>query len=106
MPTMPVSVCRRTHIQLGVIPWMRSSGRKRTASIFVIFIGPTAAAAPAAGSLAAEAAAAVGPMKITKIEAVRFRPELRIQGITPNWMWVRLHTDTGIVGIGESYPGY
>jgi len=60
----------------------------------------------AAGSLAAEAAAAVGPMKITKIEAVRFRPELRIQGITPNWMWVRLHTDTGIVGIGESYPGY
>jgi galactonate dehydratase len=59
-----------------------------------------------AGSLAANAAAAVGPMKITKIEAVRFRPDLRIQGLTPNWMWVRLHTDTGIVGIGESYPGY
>ncbi len=52
------------------------------------------------------AAAAVGPMKITKIEAVRFRSDLRIQGITPNWMWVRLHTDTGLVGIGESYPGY
>jgi len=59
-----------------------------------------------AGSLAANAAAAVGPMKIVKIEAVRFRPDLRIQGLTPNWMWVRLHTDTGIVGIGESYPGY
>lgn len=71
----------------------------------------------AAGSLAAAgmgtwtqqaqaAAAAVGPMKITKIEAVRFRPDLRVQGVSPNWMWVRLHTNTGIVGIGESYPGY
>jgi hypothetical protein len=47
------------------------------------------------------AAAAVGRMKITKIEAVRFREDLRIQGIAPNWMWVRLHTDTGIVGIAE-----
>ena len=52
------------------------------------------------------AAEGVGPMKITKIEAVRFRENLRIQGIRPNWMWVRLHTNTGIVGIGESYPGY
>ena len=58
------------------------------------------------GPLAAAAAAAVGPMKITKIEAVRFRSDLRIQGIAPNWMWVRLHTDTGLVGTGESYPGY
>src|SRR5205823_7914233 len=52
------------------------------------------------------AADAAGPMKITKVEAVRFREDLRIQGIAPNWMWVRLHTDKGIVGIGESYPGY
>ncbi len=51
-------------------------------------------------------AAAVGPMKITKIDAVRFRPDLRIQGVSPNWTWVRLHTDTGIIGLGESYPGY
>ena len=27
-------------------------------------------------------------------------------GIEPNWTWVRLHTDKGIVGLGESYPGY
>jgi len=47
----------------------------------------------------------VGPLKITKIEAVRFRRELRIQGISPGWTWVRLHTDQGIVGIGESYSG-
>jgi L-alanine-DL-glutamate epimerase-like enolase superfamily enzyme len=52
------------------------------------------------------AADGVGPMKITKIDAVRFRQDLKIQGIAPNWMWVRLHTDKGIVGLGESYPGY
>jgi L-alanine-DL-glutamate epimerase-like enolase superfamily enzyme len=52
------------------------------------------------------AAASAGPMKITKIEAVRFRPELRMQGVSPNWTWVRLHTDSGIVGIGESYPNH
>jgi galactonate dehydratase len=51
------------------------------------------------------AAARVGPLKITKIEAVRFRRELRIQGISPDWTWVRLYTDQGIVGIGESYSG-
>src|SRR6266568_1646841 len=57
--------------------------------------------------LAQAAAEGVGPMKITKIEAVRFRPDLRlVPGIEPNWMWVRLHTDKGIVGLGESYPGY
>ena len=52
------------------------------------------------------AADAAGPMKITKVEAVRFRESLRIQGISPNWMWVRLHTDKVIIGVGESYPGY
>jgi len=55
---------------------------------------------------AAALAAAVPPMKITKIEAVRFRRDLRIQGVAPNWTWVRLHTDNGLVGLGESYPGY
>lgn len=50
------------------------------------------------------AAEAVRPMKITKIEAVRFRRDLRIQGIAPNWTWVRLHTDSGLIGVGESYP--
>jgi L-alanine-DL-glutamate epimerase-like enolase superfamily enzyme len=55
---------------------------------------------------AEKAAAAVGPMKITKVEAVRFKPEIRLQGVSPNWTWVRLHTDTGIVGLGESYPNH
>ncbi len=57
-------------------------------------------------SEAARAARAAGPLKITRIEAVRFDPELRIQGIAPNWMWVRLHTDAGLMGTGETYPGY
>ena len=52
------------------------------------------------------AADAAGPMKIVKVEAVRFREDLSIKGIAPNWMWVRLTTDTGIVGLGESYPGF
>ncbi len=56
--------------------------------------------------LALEAAEAVGPLKITRIEAVRFNPERRIQGIAPNWIWVRLHTDKGLVGVGETYPGH
>src|SRR5437870_13664500 len=71
--------------------------------------GAGALAAPVSGFWTPQARAAaqgVGPMKITKIEAVRFRPDLRIQGLAPNWKWVRLHTDKGIVGSGESYPGY
>lgn len=58
----------------------------------------------AMGAPARAAAADAAPMKITRIDAVRFRRDLRIQGVAPNWTWVRLHTDTGLVGIGESYP--
>ena len=36
------------------------------------------------------------PLKITKVEAVRFK--------RGHWTWVRLHTDQGIVGLGETYP--
>jgi galactonate dehydratase len=35
-------------------------------------------------------------LRITKIETVRFKNEL--------WMWVRLHTNEGITGTGETYP--
>src|SRR5690349_20472276 len=74
--------------------------------------GCGAACLPSAGlplwTKRAEAAAeGTGPLKITKIEAVRFRPDLHlVPGIEPNWTWVRLHTDKGITGYGESYPGY
>ena len=68
------------------------------------FLG--ALAAGFATDAARSAAEAVEPMKITKVDAVRFREDLRIEGVSPNWIWVRLHTDSGLVGIGESYPGF
>jgi galactonate dehydratase len=62
---------------------------------------------PSAGSVPPETlsvAKNAEPMKITKIEAVRFRPELKIDGHGVAWMWVRLYTNNGIVGVGETYP--
>ena len=44
------------------------------------------------------------PMKITKIEALRIRPDLEVEGRRIVWIWIRLHTDKGIIGIGETYP--
>lgn len=50
------------------------------------------------------------PMKITEIEAITFRDDLHIGGGSGSrndgaeFMWVRLHTDRGIVGTGETYP--
>ncbi|MFC1650507.1 mandelate racemase/muconate lactonizing enzyme family protein [Candidatus Latescibacterota bacterium] len=46
----------------------------------------------------------IEPMKITKIEALRIRPDLVVEGKRIVWIWIRLHTDKGIVGIGETYP--
>ncbi len=50
-----------------------------------------------------------GPMKVTRIDAVTFRKDLLIGGGSggsgqTEFMWVRLHTDKGIVGTGETYP--
>lgn len=55
--------------------------------------------------LAAAALRAAAPVKITGIEFIRFRNDLQIKDVRPNWFWVRLHTDAGVSGIGESYPG-
>ena len=48
-------------------------------------------------------------MRITKIEAVRFNPNIKIGGGSggsdgAEFCWVRLHTDSGIIGTGETYP--
>jgi len=64
----------------------------------------SAMVAPALTPAARLAAQTAGPLKITKVEAVRFRRDFRVQGVSPNWTWVRLHTDQGITGVGESYP--
>ncbi|MFC1538446.1 mandelate racemase/muconate lactonizing enzyme family protein [Candidatus Latescibacterota bacterium] len=46
----------------------------------------------------------IEPMKITKIELLTFSKKLRLYGLGIPWTWVRLHTESGLTGIGESYP--
>jgi L-alanine-DL-glutamate epimerase-like enolase superfamily enzyme len=48
-------------------------------------------------------------MKISKIEGIRFSDKINIGGGSggangAEFFWVRLHTDNGITGIGETYP--
>ncbi len=49
-------------------------------------------------------------MKITRIDAITFRRDLHIGGGSGSsddgaeFWWVRLHTDKGIIGTGETYP--
>ena len=53
---------------------------------------------------------ATEPMKITRVDAVTFRKDLQIGGGSGSrregaeWCWVQLHTDSGLVGTGETYP--
>lgn len=49
------------------------------------------------------------PMKITKVESIRFSDKLKIGGGsggsgTTEFCWIRIHTSNGIVGYGETYP--
>ncbi len=43
-------------------------------------------------------------MKITKIETICFSRGTKAHAGTLSWLWVRLHTDEGPVGLGETYP--
>jgi galactonate dehydratase len=50
-----------------------------------------------------------GDMKITKVESIHFNEKLKIGGGsggsgTTEFCWIRIHTDSGIVGYGETYP--
>lgn len=72
-------------------------------------IGATACATGAGGRAMAAAIDKTEPMKITRIDAVTFRNEIHVGGGSggsdnAEFMWVRLHTDRGIVGTGETYP--
>ncbi len=42
-------------------------------------------------------------MKITRIDTTYWRSGVDLPW-KPNWVWVRLHTDSGLVGLGETYP--
>jgi L-alanine-DL-glutamate epimerase-like enolase superfamily enzyme len=49
------------------------------------------------------------PMKIVKVEGIRFSDKINIGGGSggsgkAEFCWVRLTTDNGIVGVGETYP--
>jgi L-alanine-DL-glutamate epimerase-like enolase superfamily enzyme len=59
--------------------------------------------------MVAEAVESATPMKVTRVEAVTFREDLRIGGGSggadgAEFWWVRLVTDRGLVGTGETYP--
>ena len=50
-----------------------------------------------------------GKMKIVKVESIRFSDKIRIGGGSggdgcAEFCWIRIHTDAGIIGIGETYP--
>ena len=80
---------------------------------FLKHTGIGSLAALGRGSLAAATRAAIDntePMKITRVDAITFRKDLHIGGGSggredgAEFWWVRLHTDKGIVGTGETYP--
>lgn len=43
-------------------------------------------------------------MQITKIETINFSRGIRVHAGQISWLWVRLHTDEGLIGLGETYP--
>ncbi len=43
-------------------------------------------------------------MKITKIETIHFTRGIEVHAGSIGWLWVRLHTDQGLIGLGETYP--
>lgn len=43
-------------------------------------------------------------MKITSIETIRLSKGVKAHAGPIGWLWVRVHTDEGIIGLGESYP--
>jgi galactonate dehydratase len=43
-------------------------------------------------------------MKITKIETINFTQGIQVHAGAVSWLWVRVHTDDGLVGLGETYP--
>jgi L-alanine-DL-glutamate epimerase-like enolase superfamily enzyme len=43
-------------------------------------------------------------LKITALELVQYRRGIRVHAGTIDWLWVRIHTDEGLTGLGETYP--
>lgn len=43
-------------------------------------------------------------MKITAVETIYLRRGVTVHQGPIQWLWVRVHTDAGLVGLGETYP--
>ncbi|HTQ56193.1 MAG TPA: mandelate racemase/muconate lactonizing enzyme family protein [Bryobacteraceae bacterium] len=43
-------------------------------------------------------------MRITAIETIHLRRGITVHWGPIQWLWVRVHTDSGLVGLGETYP--
>lgn len=43
-------------------------------------------------------------MRITRIETISLRKGITVHAGPIQWLWVRVHTDTGLTGLGETYP--
>lgn len=84
----------------------------RTRRRFLKQTGSATLAAAVGGALPAAAGAATGsaePMKISRIDAITFRKDIRVGGDSggsdgAEFCWLQLHTDKGVVGTGETYP--
>jgi len=43
-------------------------------------------------------------VKITRLETIVLARGLRVHAGEISWLWLRIHTDAGLVGLGETYP--
>ena len=43
-------------------------------------------------------------MRITAVETIHLRRGITVHAGPIQWLWVRIHTDSGLVGLGETYP--
>jgi L-alanine-DL-glutamate epimerase-like enolase superfamily enzyme len=43
-------------------------------------------------------------MRITAVETIHLRRGITVNWGPIQWLWVRLHTDSGLTGLGETYP--
>jgi len=43
-------------------------------------------------------------MRITAVETIHLQRGITVHAGPIQWLWVRIHTDTGLVGLGETYP--
>jgi galactonate dehydratase len=43
-------------------------------------------------------------MRITAVETIHLRRGVTVHAGPIQWLWVRIHTDSGLTGLGETYP--